>query len=138
MLYSHSRIETFVKCPLKFRFRYIDKEEGPLEKGIEAFLGTMVHDAMEKLYTDLKFQKEVSLEALLDYFREQWKRNWNDGIVIVRKDYGQREFRKMGEKFITDYYNRYQPFDQGRTIALERRIMLNLDSGEDSPHSTLG
>ena len=37
----------------------------------------------------------------------------------------------MGEKFISDYYNRYHPFDQGKTIALEDRIIFNLDeSGE--------
>ena len=127
MLYSHSRLETFVNCPLRFRYQYIDKVAAPLEKGIEAFLGTVVHDALEKLYTDIKFQKNVSLEGLLEYFREQWKRNWNDEIVIVRKGYGQREFRKMGEKFLTDYFRRYRPFNQGRTIALEKRVMIRLD-----------
>jgi len=33
----------------------------------------------------------------------------------------------MAEKYLTKYYNRYFPFDQGRTIALEERIMLMLD-----------
>jgi len=33
----------------------------------------------------------------------------------------------MAEKYITDYYNRYKPFNHGRTIALEERILINLD-----------
>ena len=33
----------------------------------------------------------------------------------------------MGEKFITDYYNKYKPFDQGKTISLEERILIKLD-----------
>jgi len=33
----------------------------------------------------------------------------------------------MAEKFVTDYYNRYKPFDHGKTIAIEERIMVNLD-----------
>lgn len=32
----------------------------------------------------------------------------------------------MGERFVTDYYNRYKPFDQGRTIDLEKRILVGL------------
>lgn len=127
MLYSHSRLSTFQQCPLKFRFQYIDKEAAPLEKGVEAFLGTMVHDALEKLYTDLKFEKLMGLDELLAWFNENWKKEWNREIVIVRKEYTQENYRRMGEKFLADYFRRYYPFDQGRTIALEKKIMLKLD-----------
>lgn len=37
----------------------------------------------------------------------------------------------MGEKYITDYYKRYHPFDQTKTIALEERILVNLDEPGD-------
>ena len=37
----------------------------------------------------------------------------------------------MAEKFITDYYNRYNPFNQGKTISLEDRILINLDEDGD-------
>jgi putative RecB family exonuclease len=82
---------------------------------------------LEKLYKDLKFQKLNSLQQLLDYYTSEWEKNWNDKILIVRDEYDQDNFKRMGEKFITDYYNRYKPFDQARTIGLEMQIILKLD-----------
>ena len=37
----------------------------------------------------------------------------------------------MAQKFVTDYYNRYDPFDQTKTIAIEERILINLDESGD-------
>ena len=126
-VYSHSRLSCFEQCPQKYKLNYIDKVETESEESIEAFLGSQVHEVLEKLYKDLKFQKENSLEDLINYFHEIWDKNWEDSIVIVKEEYGPDNYLKMGKKFITDYYNRYHPFNQGKTIALEERILVNLD-----------
>jgi len=126
-LYSHSRLSCFEQCPLKFKFSYIDKLETEIEETVETFLGSRVHETLEKLYKDLKFQKLNTFKELIDFFNKSWKENWNDAIVIVRKDYSQENYRKMGEKFVADYYNRYAPFDQTRTIALETEKTVELD-----------
>ncbi|MBN2052484.1 PD-(D/E)XK nuclease family protein [Candidatus Woesearchaeota archaeon] len=126
-IYSHSRISTFEQCPLKFKYQYIDEAEVEVEGTAEAFLGSRVHEALEKLYKDLKFQKINSLQQLLDFYNSEWEKNWNDNILIVREEYDKNNFKKMGEKFITDYYNRYAPFDQAKTIGLEMRIEIKLD-----------
>jgi putative RecB family exonuclease len=126
-VYSHSRLSTFEQCPLQFKFAYVDKLETDIEESVESFLGKRVHDALEKLYKDLKFQKTNTLSELLHFYNDEWKKNWNENILIVREGYGQENFRKMGEKFITDFFNRYTPFDQSRTIGLEMRIMIKLD-----------
>jgi len=126
-LYSHSRLSCFEQCPLKFKFDYIDKVETEIEETVEAFLGSRVHESLEKLYKDLKFQKMFSLKELLDFFNSEWKKNWNDAIVIVRDEYEEENYRKMGEKFITDYYNRYKPFSQTKTIALETERTVDLN-----------
>ncbi len=128
-LFSHSRLACFERCPLKFRYKYIDKVKTDREQGVEAFLGTTVHAVLEKLYKDLRFRKLNTLEKLLEWFGQEWKKNWNDDILIVRKDYTQENYRKMGEDYIRDYYRRYKPFDQARTIALEERVKINLDPG---------
>ena len=128
MIFSHSRLKTFEQCPLKYKFKYIDLLESRIEQSVEAFLGEMVHLALEKLYRDLKFQKLNSLEELLAYFNSEWKKNWNPGIIIVRKEYAEENYRKMGGKFIEDYYKRHNPFSEGKVIGLEKKILLNLDS----------
>jgi putative RecB family exonuclease len=129
-VYSHSRISTFEQCPLKFKFEYIDEAETEVEASIEAFLGTRVHETLEKLYQDFKFQKLNTLQELLHFYNDEWDKNWNERIRIVRDDYKPENFRKMGEQFITEYYNKYQPFNQAKTICLEMQIILKLDSEE--------
>ncbi len=69
-IYSHSRLSTFETCPLRYKFGYIDKIEREKE-GIEAFLGSRFHEAMEMLYKDLKF-KVYSLQELLEFYEMRW------------------------------------------------------------------
>ena len=126
-VYSHSRLGTFEQCPLKFKYAYIDKLETEIDGSVESFLGSRVHDALEKLYTDLKFEKENTLQELLDFYNSDWEKQWNENILIVREEYTPENYRKMGERFITDYYNRHKPFNKGRTIGLETRIVIKLD-----------
>jgi len=126
-LYSHSRLSCFEQCHLKFKFAYIDELETEIEETVETFLGSRVHEALEKLYKDLKFQKLNALKELLDFYNSEWKKNWNDAIVIVRDEYDEENYRKMGEKFLTDYYERYKPFDHSKTIALETERTVDLN-----------
>ena len=54
-VYSHSRLETFETCPQKYKFRYIDKLEKPRRADLfEAFVGSRVHETLQKLYRDLQ------------------------------------------------------------------------------------
>ncbi|MFQ6037168.1 MAG: RecB family exonuclease [Candidatus Aminicenantales bacterium] len=125
--YSHSRIGSFETCPLQYKLAYIDRVKVEAEDTIETYLGIRVHEALEKLYRDLQHEKLMSLEELLETFRKQWVENWKDTILLVKKEYGPENYRKMGERQLADYYKRYHPFDQGRVIGLETHDTLNLD-----------
>ncbi len=123
--YSHSQLATYETCPQKYRLSYIDKIEVETE-GIEAFMGSRVHETLEKLYRDLKVTKLNTLEELLDFYHRSWEKSWNDLIQIVRKSYSAEEYRYLGEKCIADYYKRYYPFDHGKTLGLEEYIFFPL------------
>ena len=71
-LYSHSRLTTFENCPYKYKLKYIDRVETEDFETVEAFLGSRVHDALEKLYRDLLNGKELSLGDLLEYYEKVW------------------------------------------------------------------
>jgi putative RecB family exonuclease len=128
--YSHSQLSTYETCPHQYKLAYIDKIEVETE-GIEAFMGSRVHEALEKLYRDLKVTKLDTLEELLSFYYESWEKNWNDMIQIVRKDYSAEDYRHLGEKCITDYYKRYSPFDHGKTLGLEEYIYFPLEKEKD-------
>ncbi|MBD3164836.1 hypothetical protein GF323_06585 [Candidatus Woesearchaeota archaeon] len=127
-VYSHSRLSTFEQCPLKFKFQYIDKLETEVENSIEAYMGSRVHETLEKLYKDLRFAKLNELNELIGFYNNSWRKNWTDGIIIVRKDYTAENYRKMGEKYITDYYKRYYPFNRGITVSLESNIIIKIEN----------
>ena len=125
--YSHSQLSTYETCPHQYKLAYIEKIKAETE-GIEAFMGSRVHDALEKLYRDLmKVNKLNSLEETLDFYRQSWGKNWKETVQIIRKEYSVEDYRRQGEKCITDYYKRYSPFDQGRTLGLEENIYFPLE-----------
>jgi putative RecB family exonuclease len=129
--YSHSQLSTYETCPHQYKLAYIDKIKTETE-GIEAFMGSRVHDALEKLYRDLmKVNRLNSLEEILDFYHQSWEKNWKGIVQIVRKEYSAEDYQRQGEKCLTDYYKRYYPFDQGRTLGLEEYIIFPLNGEKD-------
>jgi len=127
MKYSHSKISTFETCPLQYKYKYIDRLPVTLGAGIEAFMGIRVHEVLEKLYRDLRMTRLPELDELLVAYQSGWDKNWDDNIRVVRKEYTPNDYREKGVRCIEDYYRRYYPFDQGRTIGIEERIRVKLD-----------
>lgn len=133
-VYSHSKLECFEICPLRYKLSYIDKIQRE-EEGIEAFLGSRFHEAMERLYKDLKC-KTYSLEELLGYYESQWNKEYSDAVIITKKDRTAEDYKNIGRKSIEDYYKRYHPFNQSRVLGLEREVLINLNN--DSKYKLRG
>ncbi|MBI3623225.1 PD-(D/E)XK nuclease family protein [Candidatus Pacearchaeota archaeon] len=128
--YSYSRITTFEKCPLKFKFRYIDEIIPEVEKSIEAHLGKSVHSALEWLYKKVKLGIVPNIEeAILSYSRE-WEKDFNDQILIVNRNLTPQDYFNKGIQFITTYYTQHHPFNDN-TIEIEKRILIHLDESGD-------
>jgi putative RecB family exonuclease len=68
-----------------------------------------------------------TLEDLHNFYHQSWEKNWNEMVQIIRKEYSAEDYRRLGEKCIADYYKRYYPFDQGRTLGLEENIYFPLE-----------
>lgn len=126
-IYSHSRLSTFEQCPRRYYYQYLARLKVEKEETIEALLGSCVHDALEKLYGDRMCGKLLSIEQLVEHFYADWRERLHDGIRIVRTDYSPDDYRRVGEECLRRYYARHAPFDQSNTLALERRVMIDLD-----------
>ena len=127
LVYSHSRLETFEKCALRYRFKYIDKIEKPDEQGVEAFLGKRVHEGLQILYEDLRKGQVHSLDEILKSYREEWRKQWAPGIKIVRRGTTQLDYLIYGETCLTNYYRRYSPFAESETLSTEEHFQFPLD-----------
>ena len=125
--YSHSRLSAFENCPRSYYYRYVARVSVEKEDTIEAFLGTTVHAALEKLYRDRMCGRFMSVDELVEFYGDLWSKGWNDAIVIVRPEYGPEEHRHVGEECLRMYHARWAPFDQATTLSLEDRVVLDLD-----------
>ncbi|MEK6918316.1 MAG: PD-(D/E)XK nuclease family protein [Nanoarchaeota archaeon] len=127
--YSHSRITTFENCPYKYKLQYIDKKKPETPATIEAFMGNIVHQTLEDLYKRKKFKQRIAKSSLIKFYRDLWKKNYSYDILIVKKELNAENYRKMGEQFLSDYFERMKPFDQMTILDLETQDRLTLPDG---------
>jgi len=92
-------------------------------------MGKRVHETLEKLYKDKKFKKLVSKATLLKFYNDEWEKEYSDDILVVKEDLTAENYRKMGKKFIEDYYDKYKPFDQLTILGLETEDRMTLKDG---------
>lgn len=127
MVHSYSSLECFKQCPLKFKNMYLKRtKKGSYVEGAPAFLGRRVHESMEKLYKDIMSMKKDSLEEIIGYYSYVWDNKWADRIILPKKNLTAKDYKEKGVKFITDYYNRFEPFNRDKTIGVEKRISFKL------------
>jgi hypothetical protein len=84
--YSYSKLETYEKCKLKYKYRYIDKIIPEVPKSIEAHLGTCVHATLEWLYNELMKAITPGIERVIEYYTDFWlKENSQDFLIVDSK-----------------------------------------------------
>src|SRR3989339_282298 len=76
VIYSHSRLSSFEQCPLKFKYRYIDKIIPEIEKSIELHLGSSVHDALEWLYKSVIEGRIPTIDEVITRYAETWQKTF--------------------------------------------------------------
>jgi putative RecB family exonuclease len=124
--YSHSKIGTYEKCPLKFRFKYIDKIPEDL-KTIEAHLGTVVHATLEWLYSlKIERKKIPKINEVIDYYTEKWQDEYSNEVKIIKEEMTLKDYFGKGVEFLIDYYNKNYPFEEN-TLEVEKRILIDLN-----------
>ncbi len=125
-IYSHSKIETFEQCRLKFKYRYIDRIIPEVAKGIEAHLGGIVHKTLEWLYLQVLKNFIPSINDVISFYSSEWQENYSEDMPIVNKTMTAKDYFNRGVEFLVNYYMKYHPF-QDNTIATEKKIEIDLD-----------
>jgi len=127
--YSHSRVTTFENCPYKYKLQYIDRKKPDIPTTIEAFMGDIVHQVLEDLYKRKRFKQRIAKASLIKFYRDLWKKNYSYDILIVKKGLDAENYRKMGEKFLSDYFDRMKPFEDMTILGLETMDKMTLKDG---------
>ena len=118
--YSQSKMGLYRECPLKYKFRYIDKiPEKP--KYFFSF-GTILHSVMEYLYSAPQFPP---LDEVLTYFKKKWaEQTWQEkGYASAEKE---QEGFLEGQEIIKKYYNKHLT-DALHPLSTEMKVYADID-----------
>jgi len=127
-VYSHSRLSVFEECRLRYRLRYVDRVKRERE-GVEAFLGSRVHETLEALYRDVLMGRAPTADAVVEDFERRWEERWNDAVVVRDPRWGPDDHRAAGEEALRRYHARHAPFRSDQTLGLEVRVAVELPGG---------
>ena len=120
MRVSYSGLETFKRCPLKFKLQYLDKIR--TAKSTEALFGTLIHKTLKMLHEPgLLIPTE---EELLKFFAD----NWNPSSYQNEREAGTAF--AQGVKMLKDYYAKNYP-GQFNVVALETPFEVPFQIGNE-------
>lgn len=124
--YSHSALGTYRNCPRKFAFAYIEKPDITKPVTADAYMGNAVHRTLRELYHTVTYGKVLSFEQLAAIYDRQWETEEQRHITVINQNLGVDDYIRAGRDMLKVYYDRYQPFDQGKTLALESNLRFTL------------
>lgn len=130
--YSFSQINTYITCPMKYRFEKIDNMKPEFEENLHLILGNAVHESLEELHKKVWVFVVMTEDEIIDYYND----NWNQNIKKLKEKnptkYNDVEigtFYNRWKTYIQEYYAKYHPFDQEKLFATEQTIHFDLSEG---------
>lgn len=132
--YSVSQIQVYLQCPLKYRYRYVDKIPTPeFVENTDTLLWTLVHESLQNLYNNINiFKIPTKEEFIADYYNLRTNKeietseNWWE-IINNHKDLTIDDFKRRWETYLSRYYDKHTPFKDLQVISTEKQISFQLD-----------
>ena len=112
---SYSALDTFLTCPLKYKYSQIDRIRTPKSK--EQFFGTLIHNTLKVVHTPGILSPTP--EQALDFFAK----NWN--AEVFTDEFEERAAFSQGVAMIQDYYKKNDPA-KINIIDLESRFQIEM------------
>lgn len=127
MRISYSSFDTYQSCPLKYKFREIDKLPEPKSK--EAVFGTLIHSVMKFVHTPSLLPP--TLDQAIDYFAKGWNSE------VFENELEERAAFTQGVSMIQEYYGRNHIADF-TIVDLESRFAIEIGDDTTGKHVVSG
>lgn len=124
--YSYSQVQTFLTCPLKYRYGYVDKlGVDMVDESLALALGSSVHATLERLYNQVMLHIIPNKEEYNLKFKELW--NSEIKVFVNQPSCEESEWNQSRWlEYVNTYYDKYYPFDQAKFLKAEMNVSLNL------------
>jgi len=116
---SYSRAETFQKCPLQYKYRYVLRIPVPPSAALS--FGDTIHKTLYAFYDQVKRKVVPKKDLLLKLFEHHWR-------SVGYKDKGYEEkMKKHGIELLEEFYDKgFDP--KTNVIALEQPFKIKMSS----------
>ncbi len=132
VVYSFSQTQTFVQCPRKYQYKYVDKiQEKEFESSPDLILGHSVHAALERLYNQINIFNIPSKEEVLQKFKDQRDSELAEATkekpLQLKGEQTLEDYVRRGIHYVAAYYDKHSPFENVSIIATEASITFELN-----------
>ena len=125
--YSYSSISGFDNCPRSFEYRYI-KNLPEAFRSVEAFMGSVVHSVIEDVFRARDAGMETGPAGIPALFRRKWENEFDETVRIIKDEHDLPHYINLGKELISGYISGPFLSDSSRTISLEEKFEIPLDS----------
>ncbi len=123
MRISYSALDLFERCPLAYKFRYIDKIKVPARP--ELFFGSLIHKVVQEALR--RDPVTVPVDDLLEYYNDNWRSE-----AFETKDL-EGKYKRWGETMIRNFHRTHKP---GLTDIVSTEKMFQIPLGKR--HTLIG
>lgn len=134
---SVSQVTTYLGCPRRYKFRYVDKliQE---RRSADLALGSAVHSAIEWWQVERIAKRPAPLEQALRIFRSDWTSQTATGELTFDLDETADDLRVLGEKLVTLFAEKFAN-DVPEAVELRFEVPLrDPGTGETLPVPLVG
>ena len=110
-------------------------------KVIEAFMGGIAHQTMEQVNIWLqggKRAEEIDLEDVMEVYNTLWDEQYGSAKWKLGEGFTVEDYRRRGDDFVRAMWKRYYPFNSGKTLFFERKMMFYIEEPFDSAQGKPG
>ncbi len=127
MRISYSTFDSYRNCPLKYKFKEIDKIKEPKSK--EAIFGTLIHSVLKYIHTPAILAPTI--DQALDYFSKGWNSE------VYENELEERSAFSQGVTIIQNYITHNHPNDY-TIIDLESHFSIDIGDEITGKHTISG
>ena len=118
---SYSQISTYMMCPLKYRFSYIE-ELKPEFTPVALPFGGAIHESLAYFYRTLMNSREKpTIDEIIDIFRNDWKLRLMCEDVKFENGDSDKSCEELGMKMLSAFYENVTP---GEVICVEQEFCI--------------
>ena len=119
---SASQVQTYLLCPLKYRFQYVDKIARPFRASALAF-GSSVHAAIEWFHRERVAGRTPDIPAVQSIFAADWYAQNLEPLVFKDRE-SNEGLADLGQKMLALYVE--QALRESAPMAIEESFEVDL------------